>query len=772
MSKKNYIRPISFILFIAAIFLAFYWQKPQYKKDSNKNTDLFSTDRALNHLSVISKKPHYVGTKEHSEVRKYIINELEKLGLSVSVQEQEVVNSKWQGGTKVYNVVTQIKGSSSEKSLLLLTHYDSSPHSSYGASDAGSGVVTILESLRAYLASGKKPKNDITILISDAEELGLLGAKAFVKYHPLAKNVGLVINLEARGSGGPSYMLLETNGGNHELIKAFDNANTSHPVGNSLLYSLYKMLPNDTDLTVFRKDANIDGFNFAFIDDFYDYHTAQDTFDRLDKSSLAHQGTYMFSLLNYFSDADLTHLKGQDDDVFFNFPGFGMVYYPFNTVLPMSIVIGILFLMLYAYGIRKKKLTFKGSFTSFVPFLFSLIIAAILGILGWKIILSLFPKYLDILHGFTYNGQLYIIAFSSLMLGSLFWIYHKYLKNSAVPDLMVAPIVVWIIVNLVFGITLKGGGFFIIPLIGMMISWWVLLYTNDRPNKRIWLFTLLAIPTLFIISPLIYLLPVGLGLSNISVSLVLIVLVFGSVLAVFGYYTNSKNLSKFFFVVALLAFIVAYFKSDFTPDNKKPNSIVFIQDIDKNEAFWASYNLENDSFTEQFLGTKPQEGDLSIFMSSKFKTKLKLYKKTAVKMIPEPLIKKIVNDNLFTDKDVIEYIIKPQRPSNLLYLSAKDSIAFYDISFNGESYPVKEGAIYSYTTSTKNPKIIAYHLAEGVDSLHVKMTIPKHQKPNLVLYDISYDLLENPLFNVQPRNKNMMPTPFVINDAVILKKDL
>jgi len=96
-----------------------------------------------------------------------------------------------------------------------MSHYDSAPHSaSYGASDAGSGVVTVLESVRAYLASGAKPKNDIIICFTDSEELGLDGASLFVNEHPWAKEVALALNFEARGSGGPSNMIVETNGGN------------------------------------------------------------------------------------------------------------------------------------------------------------------------------------------------------------------------------------------------------------------------------------------------------------------------------------------------------------------------------------------------------------------------------------------------------------------------------------------------------------------------------------------------------------------------------
>jgi hypothetical protein len=66
------------------------------------------------------------------------------------------------------------------------------------------------------------------------------------------------------------------------------------------MYSIYKMLPNDTDLTVFREQGNIQGYNFAFIDDHYNYHTAQDDSNHLDKNTLAHQGSYLMPLLKYF----------------------------------------------------------------------------------------------------------------------------------------------------------------------------------------------------------------------------------------------------------------------------------------------------------------------------------------------------------------------------------------------------------------------------------------------------------------------------------------
>src|SRR5690606_8624078 len=105
--------------------------------------------------------------------------------------------------------------------------------------------------------------------------------------------------------GGSSFMFLETNHGNASLLDHFVRADPEFPVTNSLAYSVYKMLPNDTDLTVLREVGGINGFNFAFIDDHFDYHTANDTPGNLDLNTLAHQGSYLMPLLTYFSQFPL-----------------------------------------------------------------------------------------------------------------------------------------------------------------------------------------------------------------------------------------------------------------------------------------------------------------------------------------------------------------------------------------------------------------------------------------------------------------------------------
>ena len=353
---KNFFTFLSVLIISLTVYISFNDLIPSSQKSLDKHD--FSVENALNHLEVISKKPHYTGSQYHEEVKNYLVDELNLLGLKTEIQNQFVLSS-WGVGTNAANIIGTIEGSNNGKSLVLLTHYDSRHHSSYGASDAGSGVATILEGLRAFLSNNNKPLNDIHVVFTDAEEIGLLGAQAFVKNHKLVDDIGLVLNFEARGSGGPSYMLIETNGKNGNLISEFKNANPGFPAANSLMYSVYKMLPNDTDLTVFREQANINGFNFAFIGDHFDYHTSLDSFERLDRNTLIHQADYFMSMVNHFSKIDLSELDSEKDYVYSNFPIIKFIYFSNSWIFPLLIFSIIFFLFIIYLGLAINKFLFR-----------------------------------------------------------------------------------------------------------------------------------------------------------------------------------------------------------------------------------------------------------------------------------------------------------------------------------------------------------------------------------------------------------------------------
>lgn len=775
-SQKNYTSAVSFIIIIVTIYWSITSQIPNNISPITAPKSEFSTERALVHLKEISKETHFVGNENHSKVQSYIISELEKLGLEVEIQNQIAVNTKWRASVDTENIITSIKGSENGKSLLLLTHYDSAVHSSKGASDAGSGIVTILEGVRAFLASNPTPKNDIIIVFTDAEEIGLLGAKAFVKHHSWANNIGLAINFEARGSGGPSFMLMETNGGNKNLVKAFKQANPEYPVASSLLYSVYKMLPNDTDLTVFREDGDINGYNFAFIDDHFDYHTAQDSYERLDRNSLQHQGEYLMPLLKYFADADLEQLNSEEDYVYFNFPGVRLIDYPFSWVLPMSILALIIFIILIFIGLIHNKLSLKEIFIGFIPFLLSLIITGLIAVYGWKLLLKIYPQYLDILQGFTYNGHFYITAFVALTIGVTLWIYKKYSKKYSTVNLTIAPIFIWTLINFMIALYLPGAGFFIIVVFLSLIILAVKLFSSSSYSNKILLNTFLVTPILILFCPLIQMFPVGLGLNMIVISSILTVLVLSIMLPIIVSYKSFTKLNRLFFLITILSFISAGFTSGYSVDRKQPNSILYILDADKKEANWVSYNNYTDIFTKQFLGDNPESGsDMKNSASSKYRTGYKLNKNTKAIDLPEPIVD-IILDTLIGSDRMIKLRIIPQRKINRLEIISNNGIHIKEFEMNGEILKPKKNEQYVFTTE-KNNHMLTHYFTKENETLNLSFTLPKDEQPELEILEASYDLFTNPeiktiIPKINPRNEIMMPMPFVLNDALIIKKKI
>ena len=757
---KTYAQIVSFLLILLAIYLSFDTAMPTYKKDADQSLTTFSTDRALKHVQTISKQPHGVGFGAHETVKKYIIDQLTQLGLETTVQKG-YTDGDWGNFSKAENIIARIKGSQPGKAVLLLSHYDSSPHSSFGASDAGSGVATILEGVRSYLASGKTPKNDIIILITDAEELGLNGAELFVNNHPWAKEVGLVLNFEARGSGGPGIMLMETNRGNGKLIEEFIKADPNFPVGNSLYYSIYKLLPNDTDLTVFREDGDIEGFNFAFIDDHYDYHTARDNYERLDRNTLSHQGSYLVPLLQHFSEVDLSNMKSLNDYVYFNLPYYKMVSYPFEWIWPMFFLGFAMMLGLLFYGFKMKRLDLREIGKGFLPLIIVITVNGVIGWYSWSVLQWIYPQYKDILHGFTYNGHTYILAFVLFSISTCFWIYHRF-RKIAISNLLVAPIIIWFLICWAVGIYLPGASFFIIPLYALLGSFMIGL-NQDKPN--LYILVLLALPAIWIYSPFIKLFPIGLGLKMMVTATVLSTLTFMLLLPVFMAYRYKNRIGYMVFLLFLGFMVSAHLNSGFTIENAKPTSLLYVLNTDQNRAKWATYEHELSAWTSQYLGeTKKRPDSLAAFdISSKYATGFTYMANAPIKDILPPNIEVEV-DTIIGNKRMLELCITPQRDVNRLevYINELDILEAKVNNVTLSDY---------YLKNRKGGKLITHFISNN-DYTELQLSFPKDEHLELTLYESSNDLLDNPSFTIPERPQATIPMPFVLNDAVLLIKTI
>ena len=223
------------------------------------------------------------------------------------------------------NLMAKLPGSEGKHTMMLASHYDS--NTGPGASDDGVGTAALLEIAR-MMKQRPQPKNDVIFLITDGEEMGLLGARKWVEEHPWAQDVFLAMNVEARGTKGPSLMF-ETSEGSETLMRIFSRT-VERPMSTSLFYEIYKRLPNDTDFTVFKK-AGMRGYNFAFIGDVKNYHTLEDNYENVDRGSLQHHGQNMWSLTEELAELDFEkHFveAPQGNAVYFDFFGWLMVWWP------------------------------------------------------------------------------------------------------------------------------------------------------------------------------------------------------------------------------------------------------------------------------------------------------------------------------------------------------------------------------------------------------------------------------------------------------------
>ena len=753
--RKELYTYLSIIILILGGIWAFESLKVSTEPVSSNSK--FSVDRAYALLEQMAQKPHYVGSKEHDRVRAYLVEQLEALGFEVEIQTAIGWREKAGVATQAMNIVARRTVDKNAKTLVLMSHYDSATHSAVGASDAGSGVVTILEGLRAFFNSGQAYTNNLMVLFTDAEEIGLLGAEAFISQSGVdLGNLGLFINFEARGSGGRPYMFMETNYGNQNLISSFQDSEVSVPVANSLMYSIYKMLPNDTDLTVIREHGDIDGFNIAFIGDHFDYHTAQDIPSRLDRETLAHLGDYLMGMLNHYASADLKALRSSSDDVYFNFPLFKMISYPFSWNWVYAGLFYFAFLLITLMGLARGRLKVPLIMMGFIPFFLSILLNVLIGVLGWKILRNIYPQYQDILHGFTYNGYWYIAAFATLSLGISLWIYHFFFRLKYTANFVVAPIFTWLMLSIALMVFLPGGGFLIFPALFSLIMFFMVVFKDLRKAKLRLTFSVLAIPSLLILLPLVRMFPVGLGLGMLALSNFVVVALFGLNIAYFAVITKVKRGVYATVALSVALFLMAHVKSGYDLEHKQPSSLNYVQDLVMEKSFWESYDRETNVYNAQKIKqAKPGNHLEAMPGNGKYRTSIRMHQEAESYKLP------LADTQLYIDSlgwTRLDY--KPARPIHRLEIRSREAMSLDSMKIgariSGEHRVLKKG-----------DRLLLYLMSDPLDSINLAWKASGTHEMGLEIQESSYDLPNNPWMVLEPRPAQMMPTPFVLNDAII-----
>jgi hypothetical protein len=345
-------RAFSAGLLLLAALLAATWLglQPPSPLPSFAPAGAFSAGRALPLLRRILDAagdgvPHPAGSEAGARVRDRVVAEFRAIGVEPRIAESLTCN-RYLTCTPVANVVARLPGQGSGPAVLVSAHLDSVP-AGPGAADDGSGVAIVLEIARALRA--EPAASDVILLVDDAEESGLGGAEAFL-LDPAARDVGAVVNLEARGTGGPS-LLFETTGSGALVARRFAEG-ASRPMGSSLLSTVYRLLPNDTNLTVLRR-LGVPGANLAFIDGAVRYHTPRDDLAHLDPRSVQHQGENALALVR-----GLARPGGPEGEaVWFDLLGLWVVRFPVGWALPLGLASLLLAIASVVADVRRGRTT-------------------------------------------------------------------------------------------------------------------------------------------------------------------------------------------------------------------------------------------------------------------------------------------------------------------------------------------------------------------------------------------------------------------------------
>jgi hypothetical protein len=571
----------------------------------------FSAERARVHLRELTHRPRPIGSNANAEARAYIVEALRQLGLEPGLQQAIALrrSETTLGAASVINIVARLPGADSTGAVTLLSHYDSVP-TAPGAADAGNGVAAILETVRA-LQAGPMLRNDVLVLITDGEEVGLFGAQAYVDQHPWAPGTGIVLNAEGRGNAGPVQMF-RTTPNNGRMIETLA-ANAPYPAAESLANEIFKLMPNDTDLSVFER-AGYAGMDFANVHGLTHYHSPLDSFENADPRTLQHHGSYLLPLARAFGDMDL-QLLAAPDRTYFSLPLIGLVHYPLAWSAPLAMLAAVLVTAVTAIAIRRRAVRARDIGIGALFLLAALVSLPLLALAGWRLLAGLIPEVAWFTHGSPYESGRYMLGISLLVVASFVGMAALLGDRLRPAGTLIVAMLAWTLLGLASAWWLPGTSYaFLWPLVFAALGFaaWLSAKERDKGAAVTILLLIAAAPAILFVAPLIEGVEAALTLNLVAVPAMLLVLGLGLLALPLELVTRGLR-PAFPAVMALAGASVlglALHDAEISEGRNKPNTLHYIADLDAGEARWYSTDPAPDEWTRHYLGDAPARAEL------------------------------------------------------------------------------------------------------------------------------------------------------------------
>lgn len=672
--------PLLGLLIMTLLLLSFLFSKwaisPPAKLDADVPDTMFSACRAYKHLEAISKAPRPTGSAENQRVREYLIAALQKLGYEVHLQQTTAYSYR---RIPVYghitNIIAHLPGTKGDKAVMVVGHYDTQPHTP-GAADNGIAIASMLEAAAVFKENAPL-KNDLILLFTDSEEVGLLGANAFVNEHPLAEKVGLIINLEARGNSGPA-LAFEVSEQNGWIMREFMRS-AKRPVASSLMYEVYKQLPNDTDFTVF-KQAGMAGFNIALIEGFTHYHSPTDRPENLNINSIQHIGSYVVNLVTHFGKLPL-HQNRADDLVYFNVAGFYMLSYPLSWNTGFLVLLALLFALQLYLAIRMQKISLRSFLYGLASLLASLIITIGAVWLVNTFVLWMYPHYAVFYSHTFYNAPIYYAAYMLLVSGLFFTMYAFMFKRLKTPALYLPGMLIGLLLSAFISIKLPTASYLLnVPLLFMLVAS-LLAYGFKRFRVCLLIEPLAAMAVIWLLGPVVFLVfhtfGPGMAIAGAALMFYLLFMILPGLaigLQTLGY---KPAVASFVLVVVLLG--VAHLQSDY--DMKKPlqSNVMYAADQVDNQAYWLSRNIHTDAWNQQFFKEAAMDSIPVFYPGSG-----RVYLKAAAPFLhyEKPSLS-LLHDTLIQGNRIIEFSMNDFNQAFMFEIIIDKKVAVKAFSING-----------------------------------------------------------------------------------------
>jgi hypothetical protein len=758
---------VGFLTVLLTGVLSLYQERPPVVVPDGASPAEFSAARAMSHVRAVAQKPHPIGSAAHKKAQIYILSELRAAGLSPEVQTTTALNNPGGGSpalsATVHNIVAKLPGQQPGQGIALTCHYDSAPNS-LGASDDGAGVATLLETLRA-LKAGPPLKNDILFLFTDAEEVGLLGAIGFVQEHALAKEVKVFLNFEARGTSGPSLMF-ETSDGNDWLIRQIAQA-APQMATNSLLYQIYRLLPNNTDLTIFKLSGSM-GLNFAYAKRAVNYHTRNDSVERIDWRSLQHHGMYALALARKFGGGELP-AERTGDAIFFSVLGLILVHYPANWTIPLLGMITLLFLGLIGRAIRRKRLMFKAMLGGAGVVLAACIIASVITFIAWQAAQILHPQYKSHLIGDVYNSNWYYLCFAFLALASATFSAAVTRHRLGMKDLAFGALIWWWLLLVLTSVLLPGASYlFAWPMLFAVAGNAILLLTDENEPGR-WkqpsALLLGLLPAVILWTPVIDLLFTALTLPLAPAVMIPLVLVLALLLpsAMPEGWQRRWALPGLSAAAAIVFFLLGSLTAAQSKDQPAANTVLYCMNGDANQALWASIDAQPDVWTSQFFRPPPERGRLPECLPQSEREFLRA--PAPVTQMAAPKAELLADEKIGEVRTSRWRLTSPRNGATLaIFLDQETSVL--EAFVNGKVMPPE----FIKTEAKESRRWTLYHYGLPPEGIELTLKTKVAQTLRFKLVDQTYELPPPAEAPWAPRPDNFMPSIYFYTDSTLVAK--